>query len=135
MPQQQTLSIVKPDAVKAGNFGKINAQLEQAGLQVIECRMLTLTDEQAKDFYAEHAERPFYSSLVQFMTSGRVVVQVLQGEDAIQKYRQLMGATNFEEAEPGTLRAQFATSIESNAVHGSDSEQSAEREIKFFFGS
>ena len=134
MAIERTLSIIKPDAVAKNVIGKIYSRFESAGLKIVEAKMLTLTQELAEGFYAEHKERPFFKDLVAFMTSGPVVVQVLEGEDAIAKNRELMGATNPQEAEPGTIRADFAESIDANAVHGSDSPASAEREVAYFFG-
>ncbi len=133
MAVQRTLSIVKPDAVGKNVIGQIYSRFEEAGLQIVAARMLHLSEEVAGGFYAEHRERPFFPALIEFMTSGPVVVQVLEGEDAIARNRQLMGATNPKEAEAGTIRADFAESIDANAVHGSDSEASAAREIAYFF--
>lgn len=133
MAVERTLSIIKPDAVAKNAIGAIVSRFEQAGLQVVAAKMVRLTDETAGGFYAEHKERPFYQDLVAFMTSGPVVVQVLEGEDAIAKNRELMGATNPKEAAAGTIRADFAESIDANAVHGSDSATSAAREIAYFF--
>ena len=135
MPVEQTLSIIKPDAVAKNVTGQINSRFEAAGLQIVAQKMLRLSDELAGGFYAEHKERPFYPALVAFMTSGPVVVQVLEGEGAILKNRELMGATNPAEADAGTIRADFAKSIDANAVHGSDSPASAAREIAYFFAS
>ena len=135
MPVEQTLSIIKPDAVAKNVTGQINSRFEAAGLQIVPQKMLRLSDELAGGFYAEHKERPFYPDLVAFMTSGPVVVQVLEGEGAILKNRELMGATNPAEADAGTIRADFAKSIDANAVHGSDSPASAAREIAYFFAS
>jgi nucleoside-diphosphate kinase len=135
MSVEQTLSIIKPDAVAKNVTGQINARFEAAGLQIIAQKMLRVSDELAGGFYAEHKERPFYPALVEFMTSGPVVVQVLEGEGAILKNRELMGATNPAEADAGTIRADFAKSIDANAVHGSDSPASAAREIAYFFAS
>ncbi|MAJ26616.1 MAG: nucleoside-diphosphate kinase [Luminiphilus sp.] len=135
MSVEQTLSIIKPDAVAKNVTGQINARFEAAGLQIVAQKMLRLSDELAGGFYAEHKERPFYPALVEFMTSGPVVVQVLEGEGAILKNRELMGATNPAEADAGTIRADFAKSIDANAVHGSDSPASAAREIAYFFAS
>jgi nucleoside-diphosphate kinase len=132
MSVEQTLSIIKPDAVAKNVTGQINARFEAAGLQIVAQKMLRLSDDVA-GFYAEHKERPFYPDLVSFMTSGPVVVQVLEGEGAILKNRELMGATNPAEADAGTIRADFANSIDANAVHGSDSPASAAREISYFF--
>ncbi|MCH2040701.1 nucleoside-diphosphate kinase [Bacterioplanoides sp.] len=133
MAVERTLSIVKPDAVGKNVIGEILARFEKAGLQIVAAKMLQLDDEKAGGFYAEHAERPFFKDLVGFMTSGPVVVQVLEGEGAIAKNRELMGATNPQEADAGTIRADFAQSIDANAVHGSDSAESAAREIDYFF--
>ena len=135
MSVEQTLSIIKPDAVAKNVTGQINSRFEAAGLQIVAQKMLRLSDELAGGFYAEHKERPFYPALVAFMTSGPVVVQVLEGEGAILKNRELMGATNPAEADAGTIRADFAKSIDANAVHGSDSPASAAREISYFFAS
>ena len=135
MSVEQTLSIIKPDAVAKNVTGQINSRFEAAGLQIVAQKMLRLSGELAGGFYAEHKERPFYPDLVAFMTSGPVVVQVLEGEGAILKNRELMGATNPAEADAGTIRADFAKSIDANAVHGSDSPASAAREIAYFFAS
>jgi nucleoside-diphosphate kinase len=133
MAVERTLSIVKPDAVGKNVIGDILSRFEKAGLSIVAAKMVRLTDEQAGGFYAEHKERPFYNDLVAFMTSGPVVVQVLEGDNAIALNRELMGATNPQEAAEGTIRADFAQSVDANAVHGSDSPASAEREIAFFF--
>ncbi|MEC9482651.1 MAG: nucleoside-diphosphate kinase [Halomonas sp.] len=133
MANQRTLSIIKPDAVAKNVIGEIYSRFEQAGLKVVAAKMLQLSKEQAEGFYAEHKERGFFGELVGFMTSGPVMVQVLEGDDAIAKNRELMGATNPKEAAPGTIRADFAQSIDANAVHGSDSPESAEREVAYFF--
>ena len=133
MSREQTLSIVKPDAVAANNIGAILARFEKAGLKVVAAKMLHLSNEQAQAFYAVHKHRPFFQELVSFMITGPVLVTVLEGEDAIAKNRSLMGATNPKEAEAGTIRADFAKSIEKNAVHGSDSAENAKTEIAFFF--
>ncbi|MDX1757299.1 MAG: nucleoside-diphosphate kinase [Marinobacter sp.] len=133
MSIERTLSIVKPDAVAKNVIGEIYSRFEKAGLSIVAAKMKHLTQEEAEGFYAEHKERPFFGDLVAFMTSGPVVVQVLEGENAILKNRDLMGATNPKEAEAGTIRADFASSIDANAVHGSDSAASAEREIAYFF--
>ena len=133
MAVERTLSIVKPDAVGKNVIGEILSRFEKAGLQIVAAKMVQLDDEKAGGFYAEHKERPFFGDLVSFMTSGPVVVQVLEGENAIAKNRELMGATNPKEADAGTIRADFAESIDANAVHGSDSAASAEREIAYFF--
>ena len=134
MAVERTLSIIKPDAVAKNAVGQILSRFEAAGLQVVALKMQQLSQEQAEGFYAEHSERPFFKDLVAFMTSGPVSVQVLEGEGAILKNRDLMGATNPQEAAAGTIRADFATSIDANAVHGSDSETSAAREVAYFFG-
>lgn len=133
MAVELTLSIIKPDAVAKNVTGEINARFEKAGLKIVAQRMIHMDDEKAGGFYAEHKERPFYPALVEFMTSGPVVVQVLQGENAVLKNRELMGATNPKEAEAGTIRADFAETIDANAVHGSDSPTSAAREVAYFF--
>ena len=133
MAVERTLSIIKPDAVGKNIIGKIYSRFESSGLQIVAARMLRLSDEVAGGFYAEHRERPFFPALIEFMTSGPVVVQVLEGEDAIARNRELMGATNPQEAAKDTIRADFATSIDANAVHGSDSPASAEREIAYSF--
>jgi nucleoside-diphosphate kinase len=133
MAVERTLSIIKPDAVGKNIIGKVYSRFETNGLQIVASRMLRLSDEVAGGFYAEHRERPFFPALIEFMTSGPVVVQVLEGEGAIAKNRDLMGATNPQEAAAGTIRADFATSIDANAVHGSDSPESAAREIAYFF--
>ncbi|MFP4251274.1 MAG: nucleoside-diphosphate kinase [Guyparkeria sp.] len=135
MAVERTLSIIKPDAVAKNVIGQIISRFEDAGLSVVGARMLQLSREQAEGFYAVHKERPFFGELVDFMISGPVFVQVLEGEDAIAKNRDLMGATNPKEAEPGTIRADFAESIDANAVHGSDSAENARTEIDFFFKS
>ena len=133
MAIERTLSIIKPDAVKKNVIGRILAIFEESGLKIAGTRMLTLTTHQAREFYAVHKERPFFGELVEFMTSGPVVVSVLEGENAVQKNRDLMGATDPKKAAPGTIRAQFADSIGENAVHGSDSLANAKIEVKFFF--
>jgi nucleoside-diphosphate kinase len=133
MPVEKTLSIIKPDAVAKNVVGQIYTRFETAGLKLVAAKMLTLSKAQAEGFYAEHAARPFFPSLVEFMTSGPVFVQVLAGENAVLRHRELMGATNPKDAAPGTIRADFADSIDANAVHGSDSATSAAREIAFFF--
>lgn len=130
---EQTLSIIKPDAVGQNMIGNIIEYFEREGLNVVAAKMLHLTTDQAKAFYAVHKERPFYQELVEFMTSGPVFVMVLQGENAIARNRAIMGATDPMKAAPGTIRADFATSIDRNAVHGSDSHQTAKAEIAFFF--
>jgi nucleoside-diphosphate kinase len=133
MAVERTLSIIKPDAVGKNVIGEIVSRFEKAGLNVVAMKMVQLDDEKAGGFYAEHRERPFFKDLVSFMTSGPVVVQVLEGEDAVAKNRDLMGATNPKDAAPGTIRADFAQTIDENAVHGSDSVASAEREVAYFF--
>ena len=133
MALERTFSIVKPDAVARNLIGRIYDRFEQAGLRIVAAKMLRLTREQAEGFYAEHSERPFFGDLVAYMTSGPVVVQVLEGDNAIAENRRLMGATNPADADPGTIRADFAESVEANAVHGSDSPTSAAREIAYFF--
>lgn len=130
---QRTISIIKPDAVAKNVIGQIYDRFEKAGLQVVAAKMVQLSEDQAKAFYAVHKERPFYGELVSFMTSGPVMVQVLEGEDAIAKNREVMGATNPAEAAAGTIRADFASSIDENAVHGSDAPETAAQEIQFFF--
>jgi len=135
MAVQRTFSIIKPDAVAKNVIGEITTRFEKAGLRVVASKMVQLSAREAGGFYAEHKERPFFNDLVSFMTSGPVIVQVLEGEDAIAKNRELMGATNPKEAAAGTIRADFAQSIDENAVHGSDSEEAAAREIAFFFAS
>ncbi len=130
---EQTLSIIKPDAVSKNVVGQILARFEEAGLRVAATKKIQLTKEDAQEFYAIHAQRPFFNDLVEFMISGPVVVSVLEGENAVKKNRDLMGATNPAEAEPGTIRADFADSIDANAVHGSDSLENAVNEINFFF--
>ena len=134
MAIEQTFSIIKPDAVAKNVIGEIVSRFEKNGLQVVASKMLHLSKEQAEGFYAVHKERPFYNDLVSFMISGPVVVQVLQGENAISKNRELMGATNPAEAAPGTIRADFAKTVDENAVHGSDAPETAAQEIEFFFG-
>ncbi len=133
MAIQRTFSIIKPDATKRNITGKVNAKIEDAGLRIIAQKRIHLTKEQAGGFYAVHKERPFYNDLVSFMMSGPVVVQVLEGENAIAKYREVMGATNPAEAAAGTIRAEFAESIDANTVHGSDAPETAAEEIVFFF--
>ena len=133
MAIERTLSIVKPDAVAKNVIGEIYSRFEKAGLRVVAARMLHLTREQAEGFYAVHRERPFYADLVAFMSSGPVMVQVLEGENAIARNREVMGATNPAKAAPGTIRADYATSVEENAVHGSDAPETAATEIAYFF--
>lgn len=135
MAVEHTLSIIKPDAVGKNVIGEIYTRFEKAGLKVVAARMMQLSQAQAEGFYAEHRERPFFKALVDFMISGPVVVQVLEGEGAVAKNRDLMGATDPKKAEKGTIRADFASSIDENAVHGSDSAASAAREIAYFFSS
>lgn len=135
MAVERTLSIIKPDAVAKNVIGEIYSRFEKAGLSIVAAQMLRLSREQAEGFYAEHKGRPFFPALIDFMTSGPVTVQVLEGENAVLKNRELMGATNPKNAEPGTIRADFADSIDANAVHGSDSPASAAREIAYFFAS
>jgi len=133
MSVQRTLSIIKPDAVAQNRVGAIIERFETGGLKVVAAKMRHLSREQAEGFYAVHRERPFYNDLVAFMTSGPVLVQVLEGEDAIARNREIMGATNPADADPGTIRADFATNVEENAVHGSDAPETAQTEIAFFF--
>jgi nucleoside-diphosphate kinase len=133
MATERTLSIIKPDATERNITGAINARFEEAGLRIIGQKRMRLSRLQAKLFYNEHKERPFFGELVEYMVSGAVVVQVLEGEDAIALHRKVMGATNPANAEPGTIRRDFAESIERNSVHGSDSPESAKREVSFFF--
>ena len=131
---ERTLSIIKPDGVEKNVIGEIYKRFEDSGLTIIEAKMLHLTREQAEGFYAVHKERPFFNDLVDYMISGPVMVQVLEGENAIDRNRELMGATNPAEADEGTIRKDFATSIEKNTVHGSDGPETAKEEISFFFG-
>ena len=133
MAIERTISIIKPDAVAKNVIGDIYARFEKAGLSIVAARMIHLSQEQAEGFYAEHSERPFFGALVSFMTSGPVMVQVLEGENAVLTNRDLMGATNPADADAGTIRADFAESIDENAAHGSDSTESAAREIAYFF--
>jgi nucleoside-diphosphate kinase len=135
MSTEKTLSIIKPDAVAKQLIGEINRRFEKAGLRIVAAKMMHLTKKQAQDFYAVHKERPFFNGLVNFMSSGPVMIQVLEGENAIAMNRQIMGATNPKEAAVGTIRADFADSIDHNAVHGSDSPETAKQEIDFFFKS
>jgi nucleoside-diphosphate kinase len=130
---ERTLSIIKPDATRRNLTGKINAKFEEAGLRIVAQKRMQLSEAQAGEFYAVHRERPFYNDLVAFMTSGPVVVQVLEGENAVARNREIMGATNPANAAPGTIRKEFAESIEANSVHGSDSAENAAIEIAFFF--
>lgn len=134
MAVQRTLSIIKPDAVAKNVIGKIYTRFENAGLKVVEAKMAQLTQAEAEGFYAVHKERPFFADLVKFMVSGPVMIQTLEGENAVQVNRDLMGATNPKEAAAGTIRADFAESIDANAVHGSDSAENAAIEIAYFFG-
>ncbi|WP_114911097.1 nucleoside-diphosphate kinase [Acidibrevibacterium fodinaquatile] len=133
MPVERTLSIIKPDATRRNLTGRINAVFEANGLRIVAQKRLRLSREQAEAFYAVHRERPFFAGLVAFMTSGPVVVQVLEGENAIARNREIMGATDPKKAAPGTIRAEFAEDIEANSVHGSDSAENAANEIAFFF--
>ena len=133
MAAERTLSIIKPDATRRNVTGKVNAMLEAAGLRIVGQKRIRLTRDQAERFYQVHKERPFYGDLCTFMTSGPVVVQVLEGDNAVERNREVMGATNPAEAAPGTIRAEFAESIEANSVHGSDSPENAAIEIAFFF--
>ena len=134
MATEQTLSIIKPDAVAKNVIGKIYSRFEENGLKIVQAKMAHLTKEEAEGFYAVHKERPFFNDLVTFMTSGPVMIQALEGDNAVLKNRELMGATNPQEAAPGTIRADFAESIDANAVHGSDSLENAKIEIEYFFG-
>ena len=134
MAVEQTLSIIKPDGVQKNLIGEIYSRFEKAGLEIVAARMMHLSKEQAEGFYAVHKERPFFNDLVSYMTSGPVMVQAISGEDAIAKNRQIMGATNPADADPGTIRADFAASIEENVVHGSDAAETAAVEIAYFFG-
>lgn len=134
MATERTLSIIKPDGVEKNLIGEIYRRFERAGLAIVAARMLHLSRGQAEGFYAVHRERPFYADLVRYMTSGPVMVQVLEGEDAVAKNREIMGATDPAKADPGTIRADFAASIEENVVHGSDGPDTARQEIRYFFG-
>ena len=133
MAVERTLSIIKPDAVAANVIGEIYSRFEKAGLRIVAARMLHLTRSEAEGFYAVHRERPFFTDLINFMVTGPVMVQVLEGENAVTRNREIMGATNPKEAAPGTIRADFASSIDENAVHGSDSAENAATEIAYFF--
>lgn len=133
MVVERTLSIIKPDAVKKNIIGEINSRFEKNGLKIVAARMMQLSQQEAEDFYAVHKERPFYNNLVKFMISGPVMVQVLEGDDAIAKNREIMGATDPSKADKGTIRADFADSIDANCVHGSDAPETAKQEINFFF--
>jgi len=134
MAVEQTLSIIKPDGVQKNLIGEIYSRFEKAGLEIVAARMMHLTKEQAEGFYAVHRERPFFNDLVKYMTSGPVMVQAIRGDKAIAKNREIMGATNPANADPGTIRADFAASIEENVVHGSDAAETAAQEIAYFFG-
>ena len=133
MSNQKTLSIIKPDAVKAGHADSINLMIENSGLKILEKKELKLSKEEAQQFYAVHSDKPFYNELCEFMTSGPIIVQMIEGENAIELYRKVMGSTNPAEADENTIRKKFATSIQENAVHGSDSEDNALKELNFFF--
>jgi nucleoside-diphosphate kinase len=133
MALERTLSIVKPDGVRGNLIGEVYRRFEKAGLSIIAARMLRLSQREAEGFYAVHRERPFFKDLVRYMTSGPVMVQVLEGESAVARHRDIMGATDPKQAAPGTIRADFATSIEQNVVHGSDAPETAAREIAYFF--
>ena len=133
MPVQRTFSIIKPDATRRNMTGAINSKIESSGLRIIAQKRIHMSAAQAKEFYSVHAERPFYNGLVSFMTSGPVIVQVIEGENAISTYREVMGATNPSEAADGTIRKEFAENIEANSVHGSDSDENAAIEIAHFF--
>ena len=134
MTIEKTLSIIKPDAVKKNVIGEIYSRFEKAGLKIVQAQMISLTQEEAEGFYEVHKDRPFFNDLVSFMISGPVMIQVLEGENAVSLNRELMGATNPKEAESGSIRADFADSIDANAVHGSDSSENAAIEIDYFFG-
>ena len=133
MSNQKTLSIIKPDAVKAGHVDAINLMIKNSGLKILKKKELQLSKEEAQKFYAVHSDKPFYDELCEFMTSGSIIVQMIEGENAIELYRKIMGATNPAEADKNTIRKKFATSIQENAVHGSDSEDNALKELNFFF--
>jgi len=133
MSNQKTLSIIKPDAVKAGHADAINLMIKNSGLKILKKKKLKLSKEEAQNFYAVHSDKPFYDELCEFMTSGSIIVQMIEGENAIELYRKIMGATNPAEADNNTIRKKFATSIQENAVHGSDSEDNALKELNFFF--
>ena len=133
MSNQKTLSIIKPDAVKAGHVDAINLMIEKSGLKILQKKELKLSKVQAQEFYAAHSDKPFYNDLCKFMTSGPIVVQILEGESAIELFRKVIGATNPEEADKNTIRKKFATSIQENSVHGSDNESNALKELNFFF--
>ena len=133
MSNQKTLSIIKPDAVKAGHVEAINLMIENSGLKILEKKEIKLSKEEAQKFYVVHSDKPFYDELCEFMTSGSIIVQMIEGENAIELYRKIMGATNPAEADKNTIRKKFATSIQENAVHGSDNENNALKELNFFF--
>ena len=133
MSNQKTLSIIKPDAVKAGHVDSINLMIENSGLKILEKKELKLSKEEAQQFYAVHSDKPFYNELCEFMISGPIIVQMIEGENAIELYRKVMGATNPSEADENTIRKKFATSIQENAVHGSDTKDNAIKELNFFF--
>ena len=133
MSNQKTLSIIKPDAVKAGHVDAINLMIKNSGLKILKKKELQLSKEEAQKFYAVHSDKPFYDELCEFMTSGSIIVQMIEGENAIELYRKIMGATNPAEADKNTIRKKFATSIQENAVHGSDREDNALKELNFFF--
>ena len=133
MSNQKTLSIIKPDAVKAGHVDAINLMIENSGLKILEKKEIKLSKEEAQQFYAVHSDKPFYNELCEFMTSGPIIVQMIEGENAIELYRKVMGATNPSDADENTIRKKFATSIQENAVHGSDNENNALKELNFFF--
>ena len=133
MSNQKTLSIIKPDAVKAGHADAINLMIKNSGLKILKKKELQLSTEEAQKFYVVHSDKPFYDELCEFMTSGSIIVQMIEGENAIELYRKIMGATNPAEADKNTIRKKFATSIQENAVHGSDSEDNALKELNFFF--
>ena len=133
MSNQKTLSIIKPDAVKAGHADAINLMIKNSGLKILKKKELQLSKEEAQQFYAVHSDKPFYNELCEFMTSGPIIVQMIEGKNAIELYRKIMGATNPAEADNNTIRKKFATSIQENAVHGSDSEDNALKELNFFF--
>lgn len=130
---ERTLSIIKPDAVSRNLIGRIYSKFEDGGLKIVSAKMKSLSTKEAEEFYVEHKEKVFFDELVEFITSGPIMIQILEGEDAISKNRKIMGSTNPKEADPGTIRADFGISIEKNSVHGSDSPESAKREINFFF--
>lgn len=134
MAIERTLSIVKPDGVAKNIIGEVYSRFEKGGLRIVAAKMIHLSKERAQQFYAVHKERPFYNDLVEFMTSGPVMVQVLEGDNAIARNREIMGATNPKDAEPGTIRADFAQTVDENVVHGSDAPETAKQEIAFFFG-